>query len=104
MAIDLSRKTLVTDNFKYIATADPAIDWDATYPEMMSNTEAKKDRYRREFDLLALVMRAGQKPTLFVWKHPKRADVQKEFRVIWTRAMSLRVREDTFTEVFNFAF
>lgn len=81
MSIKLVKTTSVDQVFNVVSVTDDAIDWEKTYPEIEA-VEDKRIQYKETRDLMALAFKPNAAPTVFVFKHPNRADVNKNFMII----------------------
>lgn len=104
MAVKLVKSTAKEQQLKLVSVRDDAIDWYATYPEMGPDVKSKKKRYEKERDVTVLRWEEGKKPTLFVFHHPKRAEIARRMRITYTRTLSDSAKAEIFTEIFNEAF
>lgn len=103
MAIELKARTSSAQVLKVVSVLDNAIDWRESFAELGEDVDEKKERYLEEHNLEDLKFLPDGKPTLFVFKHPNRADVAKRVRQAYAKVIS-QEKSELFTEVFNTAF
>lgn len=119
MAIELKKVTQANQTLKVIASSDTAIDWDAMedkeapegraehLPEL-TPTECKKAAYMDGHDTASLKFKDGDKPTLFIFKHPHRQDVATSMRSLYSKIYNpmnnKNLGVELFKEVFDGAF
>lgn len=115
MAIKLERKTQSHQLLKLVSVDDDAIDWQATYPDdhgdagtggEMTDEERqrKRARYLARHDIRELVFAEGAQPTVFVFEHPSRIDVDRKLRRSWTELLKPGSKSDIWTDVWNETF
>lgn len=105
MAIELKKVTDKTQTVKIVSSKDAAIDWDATYPEI-DDYDKKEEKYSKNHKTSELTFLENAKPTLFVFKHPKRAEIAREIRKIYSHSFraNKKNQDDVFTEIFQTTF
>lgn len=103
MGIKIEKTTNASLQLKLISVKDSAIDWAASYPDEAELAQ-KKAVYQNEYDLQKLVFVEGEKPTLFVFRHPKRVDVSRKIRGIFSQQINGQAQQDLFTEIWNTSF
>lgn len=137
MAVKIQKTTDQKKVLKIISVTDSAIDWDESYPNAgdledddadeedekleddsalptvaevvsLDPVEQKKAHYRKHHDESKLKFKADDKPTLFVFGHPHRADVSRKMRELAgsmyandRRGNKEKVDRDMFTAVFH---
>jgi hypothetical protein len=84
MAIDISRKTAPDLVLRVVSVIDDAINWDLSYPEL-SSKEEKEEAYAQGHKIDDLVFYEGKEPTVFVFKHPRRLDVSRQLKILFTK-------------------
>lgn len=101
MALKLERRTNSHQLLKLVAVADDAIDWALTYgPDGGSEADRRK-RYEKSHDVRDLVFKDGTTPTVFVFEHPARVDVDRKVRRFWTDMLKPGSKADLWTDVWN---
>ncbi len=100
MGVSLTRRTQSHQLLKLVSVTDDAIDWQATYPDM-EGEEAKRKRYEGDHDVASLKFLEGKTPTLFVFEHPARVDVDRKVRRSWTNLIKPNSNTDLWTDVWN---
>ncbi len=80
---------------------DDAIDWDASYEGEGLEGMRKKSRYRTEHDQAKLTYKEGARPTLFVFRHPRRVDSSRSLRKTFTSVLRGSGDKELFTEVWQ---
>lgn len=100
MSIKLEARTNNRQLLKLVGIEDDAIDWDATYPDEGS-LDAKRARYLRTHDIRELQWKEGCDPTVFVFEHPARVDVDRKVRHYWTQLLKPGAKNDLWIDVWN---
>ena len=79
MAININPVHIPKAYVYLVSLTDDAIDWNASFPdvheaateeEVLTGVEAKKHKYKEDYDIKNLVFIAGKLPTVFKFKNP----------------------------------
>jgi len=105
MSVKIERKTALDKLFKCISVTDSAINWEKSYSDLQLTDDKKKERYVKSHSLDSISFIAEDKPTVFVFKHPHRAEIKKEVRSLYTKISEDKKESiDLFSEVIHLAF
>lgn len=111
MAVKLQRVTDSHQLLKLVSVTDDAIDWAHTYPKLGKPEDGqeidpqaidmKKARYLETHAIGDLVFLDGVNPTVWIFEHPARVDVDRKVRIAWTECLKPGSKSDLWTSIWH---